>query len=107
MGIICAVVTIVQSTNDWMTVPGMLGYVEGRITPCNPASPLQHPLHTTPGYSNAEYLIQRLEAYRSFPTARIFSHWQGGVFELDVWKLWSSRVERTELKHVELKKTNL
>ena len=29
MGIICAVVTIVQSTNDWMTVPGMLGYIEG------------------------------------------------------------------------------
>jgi hypothetical protein len=39
------------------------------------------------------YLKQRLEAQSCLPTARIFSHWQGGVLELDIGELCLSRMK--------------
>ena len=50
------------------------------------------------------YLKQRLEAQSCLPTARIFSHWQGGVLELDIGELCLSRMKWTKLQQVELEK---
>ena len=53
-------------------------------------------------FTKNDNLEQRLEPEGDLSTARILSHWKGGVLELNVGELRLASVEGAELHHVEL-----